>query len=321
MKAIIFLIIAWSTAVLAVAQDQLNITIIGTTHSFSEQYQSRQDFNKVRQFIIETNPEIICIEAIPTTDTISMKEIWPNTMKRADALRDSLTHQNLCPEKNFTASKSNLSSSPEHLINGACDYANYDIWNAYYHWFQVQENGDSLGTLHRYMKNLDRSEYGLMVFPAARELGVDRFYGIDYRAGEEEFLASNSRVLKKLLFRLKWKPLGVYLKTQKRYKKAEEAGRLMEFINGLDFQESFSQLIDDIPQKLPKVEEAHFVKEYWLRRNEIMAQRLVETAEQQGAQNVLLTVGSAHVTHIRRFLEAWGHDVLTYGETLIQENK
>lgn len=121
--------------------------------------------------------------------------------------------------------------------------------------------------------------------------------------------------MKKLLFRFKWKPLGSYFKTQKRYKKAEEEGRLMEFINGPEFQVAFNNLIDELPRKLRKVEEAQFVKDYWLNRNEIMAERIIETALEQGATNILLTVGGAHVSAIKNALERKGHLVFTYGQT------
>lgn len=292
------------------AQSPLEVTIIGTTHSFQKEYQDKQDFQNVQDFIVDLEPDIICIEAIPTTDTLSLQEILPNNMKRADKMRLALAEKGHLPfDPNAYDSK-----AERMRFRGACSFASYDIWNAYYRWFQVLQNGDSLNQFTPYMKDLSRSEYGLMVFPAAIELGIDQFYPIDFRDGEDEFLASNQKVLKKLLFRFKWKPLGTYLKTQKRYKKAEEAGQLMEFINGPEFQVAFNNLIDELPRKLPKVEEAKFVKDYWLRRNEIMADRIVKTARKEGARNVLLTVGSAHVGAIKNALEKQGHIVRTYGE-------
>ncbi len=298
------------------AQSPLEVTIIGTTHAFQKEYQDKQNFRQVQDFIVDLDPDIICIEAIPTSDTLSLQEILPNNMKRADKMRSALQEKGHFP---FDANAYN-SEVESMRFEGAIDYAAYDFWNAYYHWFQVIQNGDSLNQFTPYMKDLSRSEYGLMVFPAAIELGIDQFYPIDFRAGEEEFLASNQKVLKKLLFRFKWKPLGTYLKTQKRYKKAEEAGQLMEFINGPDFQVAFNNLIDELPRKLPKVAEARFVKDYWLRRNEIMADRIVETAKQQAVQKVLLTVGSAHVGAIKNALEKQGHLVRTYGELTNKNN-
>ena len=285
---------------------KISVTIIGTAHSFKTEYQPLQSFDEVQTFIKELNPDIICIEAIPTYDTASLKEIWPNTMRKADELRDSLRSDEFA--KTYR--------SNNQLIKGAEAFASYDLWNAYYHWFQILDAGDSLGYFSRYHKDLSKSEYGLMVFPAAKEIGVDHLYGIDYRDDEDEFLAANGKVMKKLFFSLKWKPIRVYLKTQKKYKKAEKAGQLIEFINGDEFQDAFSNLIDDLPNRLPKSEEARFIKEYWLKRNEIMASRIIETAHANDANNVLLTVGSAHVTHIKRFLEEAGHTVTTYGQIL-----
>ncbi len=281
-----------------ISQRKLEITIIGTAHYFDDDHKSLQNFEAVQNFIVDTNPDIICIEAIPTNDTLSMKEIWPKTMKRADKLRDTLE----------------MLDYSQLALTGANYYTSYDLWNAYYHWYQVQAQGDSLYYLSKFHRNLNNSEYGLMVFPAGLKLGVRQFHGIDYRYGESEFMTNNKKVLKKLLFGLKWKPLKIYLKTQKKYRQAEEEGRLMEYINSSEFQDSFSNLIDDLPVRLPKSEEAKQVRAYWLKRNEIMANRLIERAEEQQATKVLLTVGSAHITHMRRFLEAKGHSVKTYGE-------
>ncbi|WP_425390231.1 DUF5694 domain-containing protein [Ekhidna sp.] len=322
MKTIITLLFA-ITSSWSIAQ-KINVTIIGTAHSFNKDYQPLQSFNEAQSFIEELSPDMICIEAIPITDTASLKEIWPNTMKRADRLRDTLkntesSHDNLPNHGNidfWTAYSAN-----KKIMKGAKAYASYDFWNGYYQWFQVLNDGDSLEYFSKYYRDQSKSEYGLIVFPAAQGLGIDHLYGIDYRDGEKEFLAANSKVMKKLFFSLKWKPIRVYLKTQKKYKKAEKAGKLIEFINSDEFQDAFSNLIDDLPNRLPKSEEAQFIKDYWLNRNEIMANRIIETANANGAQNILLTVGSAHVTHIKRFLEAEGHNVTTYGQILNTQNQ
>ena len=248
-------------SLLGTSQRRLEITIIGTAHYFSDEHQSLQDFQSVQDFIVDLNPDIVCIEAIPTDDTLSLQEIWPNTMKRADRLKDSLKYQEAYPydptnTKGVDASFWNTYAKNDRILIGANYFADYDLWNAYYQWFQVQESGDSLHYFSRFHRKLSNSEYGLMVFPAAQKLGVDKFYHIDYRDGESVFMANNKKVLKKLLFSLKWKPLKVYLKTQKRYKQAEKEGKLMEFINGPEFQNSFSQLIDELPKRLPRSEEA-----------------------------------------------------------------
>ncbi|MEM7296658.1 MAG: DUF5694 domain-containing protein [Bacteroidota bacterium] len=291
------------------AQLKINITIIGTAHYFDDEYQSKQSFDDVQDFIVDLNPDIICIESIPIEDSLSLKEIWPNTMKRADRLRDTLQYDEAWIGAN------------EEIIKGAHFYASYDFWNGYYHWFSSIKNGDSLGYFQSLHKNLKNSEYGLMVFPAAKKLGIEKFYGIDYRDGEKDFLEANSKVLKKLFFGVKWKPLGTYLKTQKKYKRAEREGQLIEFINGDEFQNAFSQLIDDLPKRLPKSKEAKFIQTYWLNRNLIMADRIIKVARDQKANDVLLTVGSAHVTHLQQYLEAAGHHVTTYGQILNTQNQ
>ena len=292
-------------------QERLNITIIGTAHHFSDEYKELQGFDKAQQFIEDQNPYIICIEATPTYDTLSLKEIFPSSMRKAAQLRDSLNH----------AGYFNIGDKNSLEKKAVSFYTQYDFWNGYYNWYQLQKSGGNIEAFAKYQKKLSNSEYGLIVFPAAVKLKQERLFGIDYRYGEDEFLANNQKVLKKLLFSFKWKPLGTYLKTQKQYKKAEKEGKLMEYINGDLFQNSFSELIDELPRRLPKSEEARQVKEYWLNRNKKMAERIVSTAEEQNANRILLTVGSAHVSHIKRFLEEDGHAVMTYGEFIQNQNK
>lgn len=168
MRTIITIVAVW-ISLISWAQSPLEVTIIGITHAFQKEYQDRQDFKKVQDFIIDLDPDIICIEAIPTTDTLSLKEIWPKNMKRADKMRQAMIDRGHLP---FSAA-SYETDSEALRFQGAASYSIYDLWNAYYHWFRVLQKGDSLYQFTPYMKDLSRSEYGLMVYPAAIELGVD----------------------------------------------------------------------------------------------------------------------------------------------------
>lgn len=296
----------WGVSSLLAGQEKLNITILGTAHHFNDEYQELQDFERVKNFIVDLAPDIICMEATPSYDTASLKEISPVSMKNADLLRDTL---------------STLDISDSLVRNGAIYYSQYNFWNAYYQWYLAEASKRYLGPFSEHHYDLSNSEYGLMIFPAAQQIGIQEFFTIDYRHGEKEFLKKNSKVLKRLLISFKWKPLRVYLKTQKKYKKASKEGKLMEFINSSQFQESFSNLIDDLPNRLTKSEDAHFIKSYWLMRNEIMAERVIERAIENNARKVLVTVGGAHVTHMKKFLLDRGHAVATYGDFLSKENE
>ena len=289
---------------LAVKSQQLKVTIIGTAHYFKPEYQDIQSFDTARKHIVSISPDIFFIEAIPTHDTLSLREIHGVHMDQANEIRHGL-------ENNYYDSLATRA-----LLKGARYYAHYDFWNAYYQWNTIEEEGDTLGVFSSYQKKLENSEYGTFIFPAARELGVTTFYEMDYRHGEEIFLANNNKVLKELLFKLKWKPLRIYLRIQKQYKKAEQEGKLIEFINGKLFLDSFTSLIDDLPKRLPRSEEAQAIKSYWYSRNEIMADRIISTSFEKKAKKVLVAVGSAHVLAIKQFLEAQGHSVTIYNDLI-----
>jgi len=297
----------------------IDVLLVGTVHHFKPAYQSLQNFEQIQQRLISYQPDIICIEAIPIDDSLSLKEILPNLLKQADQLNDSLPPVNRftfpSPSSVFDSPAYWNTHKPEDLIaQGLNYYTSYDFWNAYYYWNTVEIHGDSLGYLSKYQRALANTEYGLIVFPVARQLGIHFFHNIDYRYQESNFLAKQNKAIKKLLFNFKWKPLGKYMRLQKKYKKAEKAGTLMQFINAPSFQASFSHLIEDLPNKLKKSAEAKYVKEYWNNRNSIMAQRIYQSALDAKATKVLVTVGSAHVSHIKRYLEKLGCDVKTYAE-------
>jgi hypothetical protein len=279
----------------------IHVTLIGMTHHFKSEYLDAQELGTVNTFIYNLDPDIICIEAIPPEDTSSLKEILPKTMKRSVHVRDTLPYFNTCPRK---------------VYKGANRYSAYDYWNAYYQWYLAEQSGDSLGYFSAFYPDQSNSEFGLIIFPGADRLKKNELYGIDYREGEDEFLEKNNRVLKKLFFSFKWKPIRTYLKARKEYKKAEKSGSLLAFINSSAFQHSFSNLINELPNRLPKSEDAIFIKSYWQNRNRIMAERVIAIASAQNAQNVLVTVGGAHVLELKKYLEEEGHTVQTYGELM-----
>ncbi len=287
---------------------KIEILILGTVHHFKDEYKFLQNFKKVQNDIASYNPDIICIEAIPINDTLSLKEIWPKNMLRADSLKKDLQNRNF----------DNIAT--EKQLQGAHLYSNYDFWNAYFLWDSLENSNSSPGPFSKYHRNLNNSEYGNIVFPAARKLGITKLQNIDYRYGENAFLENNNKVMKKLLFNLKLKLIRSYLKIQKKYKKANENGRLIEFVNEQEFQDSFSTLIDELPDKLPRSEEASSVKDSWHQRNRIMADRIYASAHSNNASRVLVTVGAAHVSHIKYYLEQLECRVTTYGELLHQQS-
>ncbi len=292
-----------------VKSQKLDVTIIGTAHYFKPEYQSIQSFETAKHHIISLSPDLFFLEAVPPQDTLSLREIYDDNMNKADEMKKRL-------ENNYYDSL-----ATKEQLKGARYYARYDFWNAYYYWNTMEEKEDTLGVFSPYQRKLENSEFDKLIFPAARELGIERFYGMDYRYGEETFMANNNKVLKELFFKLKWKPLRIYLRIQKHYKKAEQEGKLIEFINDKSFLESFTSLIDQLPVRLSRSEEAQAIKSYWHNRNEIMANRIISTSNEMGAKRILVTVGSAHVLPIKRFLEAEGHSVTIYDEITNESSK
>ncbi|MEM8565251.1 MAG: DUF5694 domain-containing protein [Bacteroidota bacterium] len=296
----LFLIFLFSLALKTQAQE-VEVLIFGTFHRFQEEYLESQNFKQIQDNLFSFKPDIICIESIPIDDSLSMMEIWPKSGKYADTLKAQL------------ASGQYDSVATPLQLKAAELWSDYDFWNAYYYWDSLAV-GQSPGSFSPYHRNLVFSEYGNIVFPLARKLGVPSFYNIDYRYNEKTFLQSQNKAFKQLIFRLKWKPVKTYLRLQKKTKKYEAQGKLIPFVNSTEFQNDFKQLIDELPSRLKKSKEARFVKTYWHHRNKMMAQRIQAAAKGSGAKKVLVTVGSAHVGHIKLYLEKSGYLVTTYDQ-------
>lgn len=287
---------------------QTEVLIIGTIHHFQEEYKKLQQFETVQDDLVSFSPDIICTESISIDDSLSLAEIWPNTLEKADLLQQALV-----------SGKYDSIATPLQL-KAAQLWSNYDFWNAYYYWDSLAVN-QTPGPFGKYHRNLSNSEYGNLVFPVARKLGITLLQNIDFRDGENIFLENQNKAFKQLLFHFKLKPIRTYIRLQKKYKKAEKAGAIIPFINSPEFQGSFGNLIDELPNKLKKSEEAQFVRDYWHNRNKIMAERIHTSAVKLDAKKVLVTVGSAHVGHIKYYLQQLGYSVLTYGELLSEKSK
>lgn len=305
MKILIQLILL-SSLLQGVAQKKTHVLLLGTAHHFKTEFKELQRFDSIQNHLISFEPHIICIESIPVYDTLSIKEVRSRSMRKADSLRQVLS--------------TNKHADPQTVA--ATRYANYDFWNAYYLWDSLEVKDQSIAPYQDLHSNQSNSEYGTIVFPAARKMGITQFHNIDYRQGEKEFLKNNKKLMWKLLFNLKgFKLLKTYKQLRENTLEAEKKGRLIEYINSPEFQASFSTFMDELPEKWSKSKVARSIKTSWHRRNKIMAERIVDAAMTSKAQRVLVTVGGAHVTHIKLYLEQLGCDVVTYGELINQKQK
>lgn len=57
------------------------------------------------------------------------------------------------------------------------------------------------------------------------------------------------------------------------------------------------------PERWSESNAAKRLRELWDKRNRIMAERVLEAMNKEGAKRAIVTLGAAHVTGVRRYLE------------------
>lgn len=321
-------------------QQEIEIMLVGTQHVFTDSLKERQNFDKIRSRLVGYRPDIICIESVPVTDAASLKEVRSGQMKVAERLRVEKEIGTYDLDERIGRLSSALKSRPQNLrfrselANHL--YANHDFWNAYYHYFVLNNHlsalSDSTGlkavrasfaldSIHsRVAKRQAKGEYGNIVFPVAKELGILSFHNTDYRADEQEFLKRVKKAAIGTLFNLKiFKLKKLTKKMQQDMLLAEREGRLMEWINSEEQQALYLDLIDNSHHFL-KSKNLRKAVDLWEFRNKVMAERIIAAARESGAERVMAAFGAFHLPFVKRYLEQHSQVRVVMYNDYINEN-
>jgi pheromone shutdown protein TraB len=304
-------------------QQEVEILLVGTQHVFADSLKERQDFAQISKKLAAYQPEIICIESVPVKDAASLKEVRSGQLQVAERLRAEKKIDTYGLDERIARLMSDLKARPDdlkvrsELANRL--YANHDFWNAYYHYFILDQRlskledttaladlrvSFALDSMHsRIAKRQTKSEYGNIVFPIADELGLLAFHNIDYRADEREFLKRIKKAAIGTLFNLKIFKLKKLTKQMQRdMLLAEQEGRLMEWINSEEQQALYLDLIDNSSRFL-KSKNLRQAVALWEFRNKVMADRIIAALRESGSRRVMAVFGAFHLPFVKRYLE------------------
>ena len=307
-------------------QEKPLILLVGTTHEFQDSLKARQNFRGHIERLIEMKPDLICIESIPTWDTVSLKQVRGPSVSRAKKLRDEKQLHPTELENIINELQHLLLASPENFVVRSklanAYYANFDFWNAYYHWYILHDHlrGRSTEDQQKLVESLTRdslhlrafnnqanTEFGNLIFPLAHKLNVIHLENIDDRADDAKFQKLSKHIVKRLLLNLKvFRALRIYKELVREAKAAELNGNLIELINDDAYLNRLVTNIDRLSTRWVKSKKAHQAQQLWYVRNERMAGRIKNISIEKQSKRVIVFVGAAHIKFIARELEKVG---------------
>lgn len=306
------------------------ILLLGTTHQFND---TIDVFGDIRNQIKDFAPDVICIENIPTWDTLSLNNIWSKTLPVAARLRQEqkLETANLPSRQDqlLEAIQSNPESPRLHAQLANVYYAQHNFYNAYYHWFELArllEKTDkvdpalipqlALDSIYlRVAKRQSTTEFGHIVFPVASDLAIHHLESIDERGEDPAFQKHTKKLFKRLIFNLKiFKAMKIYKKEQKKLIDAP-GNEVMAYLNSEAFRTFLDGVIEELPTRWSRSKKTRELIRLWEERNERMADRIEDVIEVKRPERVLVVFGAAHVPAVKRYLDqAERYKVLTFDE-------
>lgn len=303
------------------------IVLFGTGHDFRNNM--NQDFTSLIEKLSGFKPHMICIEAIPARDSISMRKINPASLDRIEKLKilfhlnnnmikDSLDHYKRLIKKR---------GQDKWLTSqlGFFYFLNKEIRsNANYQWFlaaQLSIPEDVTDTLvNQYIKSNRFNEYYNVVFPVAKKLNLKEVYAVDDRSDHPKDIKAQQETQTKLMVSEKGQAIvSLYMKSQTNYAKQEQEGKAFEILNDSAFQNLISGILINVYPEIINDNAAKDMKEIWKKRNYEIANRIKNSLLNTKRSNkVLVTFGAAHIPLLKKYLTEIlpGYSVLTYNEYL-----
>lgn len=306
------------------------ILLLGTTHQFTD---TVDVFGDIRSQLLDFTPDMICIENIPTWDTLSLRNIWSKNMEAAARLRteQQLETSNLAilQKELLKAIQQNPTDPILRARVANVYYAQHNFYNAYYHWVALAHLLEDTDTMEGklvphlaldsiYLRVATRqasTEYGHIIFPVATKLGIHHLESIDERGEDPAFQKHTKKLFKRLIFNLKiFKAMKIYKREQKKLLDAP-GNEVMAYLNSEAFRSFLHSVIVDLPRRWSRSKKTKELVRLWEERNRRMANRIKKIVATKQPAKVLVVFGAAHVPSVKAYLEQGGEfEVLTFDE-------
>lgn len=328
MKYIVFIVfLLYSNAY---AQRKVDVLLVGASHNYGKY--PKQDLTGIHRKIKQFQPNAFFGEFLSREDERKVMDYWckEDNNKRLEILRknrfvasdqlpgtiDSLKRLVQLQPDNFQ-----LKVDLAHAY-----YLNQDVSNAHFQYWKVYEHltlhpntelqdyvnnilSPDLDRSGRSMKRLETSEYAMVAFPVMKEIGIQDLYPMDCQDYDLNWSASalafhtKFELFKKDSAAAYWDFLKAVLDKRdlgfgKYFDMEKNSSRVTEWLNtdevsailaSGDFY--FSDLYD--VEGFPKEEMLSQIH-WWLRRNQVMCENVVNRARHLKAKRVVVIVGANH---------------------------
>lgn len=305
-------------------EKKVKVLLLGTTHSFKANL--NQNFEQVIAKLYSFSPDLICVEAIPVTDTAIIHKYRKESFERAKLLQlqFKLTEKQVNDSVDFYYNrlKQEGNNIQYHLSLARYLYMAYDFkGNSDYQWWltnylsKQQQIAVSDTLANEYLQRRQYNEYYNVVFPVANRLSIEKIFLAD----DQTFYPNDIKAQKKTQFRLLFsfkgfKALKLIKSLKREYKSYDKEGRLFDFLNDSVFQNRFSDLIINVYPNWSKSKWAKQVSDLWKKRNQLIAERIKKAInDNPGAERVLVTFGAAHIPLLKFYLSQYSNiEIITY---------
>lgn len=304
---------------LAAQQRKFEILLIGTQHKASAKVQ--QDTASILTAVRLFNPDAVCVEVIPTWDTLSLRNYRQKYLLQADSIKkvngwDDLFLQSriasISPQLNWDNNQAPLYDSLGFYYMLAGDV----YGNSNYNWFIAKRlSRNSVlqfanTKLFQVSQNfLTGSEFYDFTFPYAMANKMKYLHPVDDQTDAQAFKTYQKKTVSNLLlsifkFNFKaFKVLRLIKQSKKQLTEAEQKGEIYEFVNTTNFQLQLAELFDNIYPVWNKSKWAKLLQQTWSKRNERIAANIVKVYKDNPAlKKLVVFIGAAHLPSLKKYL-------------------
>ncbi|MFD1257240.1 DUF5694 domain-containing protein [Mucilaginibacter terrae] len=318
---------------------QVDIILIGVSHNYSKY--PAQEYSGIYHKIRKFKPDVFFGEFLSKEDERLVMDYWckQDNTKRLNMLRsnrnildellpktiDSLKKLSLLKPKNYQV-KTDLAHAY---------YLNQDVANGHYQFWQVfnhlQQTPDAeleryvnkllspqLDTTGRSIKRLKTSEYATIVFPMMQEMGMhellsmdcqdyDLNWGASWAAFDAKFNLIKKDTTSTFGKKLKLELVKINIGFEKYASIEKSSKKVTEWLN-TDEASAISASGDFYLQemydmkKFPKEEMLSKIH-WWMMRNKVMCDNVVNRARMAGFKKVIVVVGANHRKYMQNIFK------------------
>lgn len=305
---------------LAAQPHKFEVLLIGTQHKASEKVQ--QDTAGILKAVRLFNADAVCVEVIPTWDTLSLRNYRQKYLLQVDSFKKANGWDNLFLQSRIAAIAPRLTwenyQEPLYDSLGLYYMLIGDVYgNSNYNWYiakrlcsnsVLQFENTKLYQLSQQF--LSGSEFYDLSFPYAAANKMGYVYPIDDQTDALAFKVYQKKLMTNLLFSIFklnfkiFKVLKLIKQSKSQSAKAELEGKVYEFVNTEQFQLQLGELFNNIYPSWNKSKWAKLLQQTWSKRNERIANNVKKVfSTNPSLKRLVVFIGAAHIPSLKKNLQ------------------